>query len=79
MPRLSIQIPDELDKRLDKFLPWGTKQRVMLHLAEQLCNAVDSHGRQILTAFMTNEYSVITKELTNAPTDTDDHQLQSGA
>lgn len=63
MPRMSIEVSNDLNTRLDKFLPWGTKQRCVSALLIHLCDAVDTHGKQIIGLILNEEWNLITKEL----------------
>lgn len=63
MPRLSIQLEDSLNNRLDKFLPWGTKQNVMVALCEMLCCSVEQHGSKIVGLLLNKEYDIITGQV----------------
>ena len=63
MPRLSIQLSDELDERLNGFLPWGVKQRVMESMCVMLCDAVDIHGPKLVGLLINQEFNLITQEV----------------
>lgn len=63
MPRLSIQINDHLDDRLNKFLPWGTKQKVCETVITMLADAVEKHGPQLVGLLVNGEYNLITGEV----------------
>lgn len=63
MPRLSIQIDDALDDRLNKFLPWGTKQRLMESIIIMTCDAVELHGKGLVGLLLNQEFNLITQEM----------------
>jgi len=63
MPRLSIQIDDKLDDRLNKFLPWGSKQRTAEALLIMLCEAVELHGKGLVGLLLNQEFNLITQEV----------------
>ena len=65
MPRLSIDVSKDLNARLDKFLPWGTKQNIVLAILEQLCDSVETHGNGLVGLIMSREFNLITKEVQN--------------
>ena len=67
MPRLSINLDDDLNKRLDKFLPWGTKQTVMVALCELLCISVEKHGKKLVGLLLNKEFNFITNEILAKP------------
>ena len=60
MPRLSIQIDDKLDDRMNLFLPWGTKQNVVKCLCEMLCDAVEANGKGVVGLLVNGEFNFIT-------------------
>lgn len=63
MPRLSIQIDDALDDRLNKFLPWGTKQRLMEAIIIMTCEAVELHGKGLVGLLLNQEFNLVTQEV----------------
>ena len=63
MPRLSIVLTNEQLKRMDKHLPWGTKQPIMVAVIEQLCETLEEHGPKLLGLILSKEFNLITKEV----------------
>ena len=63
MPRLSIVLTDEQLKRMDKFLPWGTKQPIMIALIDNLCDSLEEHGPKLLGLIINKDFNSITKEV----------------
>lgn len=61
MPKLSINLTDEQMDSLDKFLPWGTKQAVMVKLVENLVETVKQHGTQVIGPIMTGDFNLVSK------------------
>lgn len=63
MPRLSLILTEDQHQKLNKYLPWGTKQTVISSLIDQLNNAVEQHGSKIVGFIINNEFDLITKEV----------------
>ena len=59
MARLSIVLTQEQFNKLDKILPWGTKQPVMSHLVDQLINVVEAHGAIVLGPIIKGEFNLV--------------------
>ena len=63
MPRISIIIEDALDQRMNKFLPWGVKNKVMEALCENLCDAVETHGKELVGLILNKDWNAVTKHV----------------
>ncbi len=51
-PRLSVEITEELYKRMTNSIPWGLKSRVMSILLEDVLDLIDTHGEIVLAAII---------------------------
>jgi predicted DNA-binding protein len=62
MAKISIEIPDDLNERLNKFCFWGVKSAVMRKVIEQLCDAVEVHGTGVLTLVVEGKYNIVARK-----------------
>ena len=58
-PRLSIEITEDQNKKLQKFFPHGTKKIVFGQIIEQILALIDKYGAgTVLGAFMDRQMSI---------------------
>jgi len=58
MPRLNVEIDDELDHKLDMCLPWGTRSEIVRILLKQFVSYIFQHGHQAVDLIMTDKVSI---------------------
>lgn len=58
MPRLNVEISDDLDQELDKFLPWGTRSEIVRVLLHQLVETAKADGFSAIELILTNRRSL---------------------
>lgn len=54
MPRLNVEISEELDQELDRFLPWGTRSEIVRILLRQLVGVYQKEGFGAIDSIMSN-------------------------
>ena len=64
--RLVIEIPKDLDDRMNKIMRWGEKSVVFRCVAEDIVKAVETHGRVVLGALL--DRSIMTDDIIRIPT-----------
>jgi len=52
IPRLSIDIPQETQFRLQRLLPWGLRGRLFLALIEDVLDLIEEHGEDVIALFI---------------------------
>lgn len=57
MPRLSVDIPDDLSKRLRE-MPWGIRKHVMIKILERAVALFEDHGEKGLGALLSAEFTL---------------------
>ncbi len=64
MAKLSIPIDDELDKRLERLLPWGTKSAVFRAVTIALVEQLEKEGGSIIDLIIKGQYKPLPKSST---------------
>ena len=49
--RISVSLPNDIARRLDPYIDWGTKSLVYTKLSEMLADSFERHGK-IVTGFL---------------------------
>lgn len=57
-PRLSIELTDEQFFRLQRNMPWGTKNRLFCALVDQINDLVEKHGQIALGAIFSGSIRI---------------------
>jgi hypothetical protein len=63
MPRLSIILTDEQSNKMDKYLPWGTKQAAISSLIDMMNEAIELHGPKLIGFLINGQYNLLTQEI----------------
>jgi len=58
MPRTNVHIPDELKERLDKHIPWGMKNNIILNLLSKLADVLDKEGRAAYVDIIEDNFTI---------------------
>ena len=51
-PRITVIVPEELNRRITNKIPWGIKSSLLCILLEDLMDLVDEHGEIVLAAIL---------------------------
>lgn len=52
-PRLSVDITEAQQLRLQRLLPWGIKNKIFSLLIDEVCNIAEEHGPMAIGLFAT--------------------------
>jgi hypothetical protein len=58
MPRLSVDISDDLSKRL-RSMPWGIRKHVIIALLDKAVQLYENHGEKGMGALLSSEFSLV--------------------
>ena len=59
IPRLSIEITEDLALRLNEVIPWGLRKHLFQVLIDSLIDAVEQSGDTVLAAILRRQVRVI--------------------
>jgi hypothetical protein len=68
VPRMTVEISEELQRRMTNSIPWGMRSKIMAILLEDTLDLMDAHGGIILAAIINRGLGAkdIIKELREA-------------